>query len=193
MLLNFHSTLNKISNSQPYGVNLLSYLAHSEAHSFDYHLCCEALYNRASVTDPQYKNLNYSHYESKVFLSRFNLMQTDNKAFALATKQNPTVKDLEEFSYIKPSWSVLYPIMIYLIHHPELIKEYDGLFPFGKNVIEYMSEFKPIKGQPTFSDHIKLRDEIKQLSIIWWKRQHIILLSPLVINIQCLDIPNLYQ
>jgi hypothetical protein len=115
----------------------------------------------------QLPSLGFASQDSTVFKKRFDLMSTDNHAYVIATKANPTVPELEEFSVIEPGWSILFPLKIYLIYHSEQAKAYRGMLPFGSEVIKFYNEAelgKEIKGTPSFSDHVRLKEVTNALA-----------------------------
>lgn len=140
--------------------NLLSYLAWSNKSDFNFELCYDELLNRVAPDDASKHNIyNWEHF---MFARRFKLISTNNKAYELAVKRDPSVQDLEEFSKIDPCFANLYPVKWFVLDHQELIRDYKGMLPFGKEVIKYYNTIVPqgmtVKGSPSFKDHVNLRD-----------------------------------
>jgi hypothetical protein len=150
------------ASSLPTSNRLLDYLAWSNNPGFDAKACLEAMSNRVSSTDPASHDFNFKSWESKIFSKRMNLLASNNKAYEIATKFNPTTTNLEDFSKIDPCFSTLFPGKIYLSDHPDQAMEYRGMLPFGREVVAYyntiVEESWLIDGSPTFKDHVRLRD-----------------------------------
>lgn len=148
--------------------NLLSYLAWSNKSDFNFELCYDELSNRIAPDDASKYNIyNWEHF---MFARRFKLISTNNKAYELASKKDPSVQDLEEFSKIDPCFANLYPVKWFILDHQELIRDYKGMLPFGREVIKYyntiVSQDMMVKGSPTFKDHVNLRDISLRKSIL---------------------------
>lgn len=148
-------------SNAPYGNNLITYLAWSSNKNFNADLCLMQMTNRATVDDTAQTYFNFNPWESHIFKRRFKLLSSNNKSYNIATKRNPTVQDLEEFSEIDPCFATLYPVKMYLSNHLEMAPEYHGMLPFGKEVTRYYNTLVPaeleIKGSPSFKDHVSLR------------------------------------
>jgi hypothetical protein len=143
--------------------NLLTYLAYLPSDNFDRVLCYKMMLNREDITEGR---LNYTPPQAAVIKKRFKVIKVNNRAYRISTIKNPTAKDLEEFSYIDPCFSLLWPLKYYLIDHPWLLKEYRGCVPFGRPVKTYYNanrnkcgEDYEIKSTPDLKDHIDLQ---------WW-------------------------
>jgi len=151
------------------GENLLHYLTISSNADFHGEACYNDMINRNFHTDLVY-SYGIHEWESNIFSKRFKLLESNNKAYELAVKFNPSVTDLEEFSKIDPSFSVLYPVKKYLSEHLELAIAYKGMLPFGKEVKAFYNHELPkyweIKGSPTFKDHVRLRDLSNRKAIL---------------------------
>lgn len=94
---------------------------------------------------------------------RSNLLANNNRAYSIATKKYPTVKELEELGEIKPGWSLLFAIKDYLLHHLDFAMDYKGFVPFGGPVIAFLQSLEnpPVFTNfrnPTYKDHVTLRE-----------------------------------
>ena len=120
----------------------------------------EAFIHRTKPEDLPQFNINSN--EVFVFRNRAKVLANDNESYQLALKEQPTVADLKRFGEINPSWSFLFPVKLYLLFHPELAKDYDGLQPFGAKVAAYYNALINDTGlpqvgqQPTLLDHVGL-------------------------------------
>lgn len=155
-------TSHQISN------NLLSYLAWSNNPNFDFELCYDEMFNRVSPDDASKHGIyNWEHF---MFARRFKLISTNNKAYDIAVKRDPTAKDLEEFSRIDPCFANLYPVKWFVLDHQGLIPGYKGMLPFGREVVKYYNSIvsppKRVKGSPSFKDHVSLREISLRKSIL---------------------------
>jgi hypothetical protein len=155
-------------NAHEINNTLLSYLAWSNREGFDFELCYDELFNRVAPEDASKHNIyKWEHF---IFARKFKLININNKAYEIAIKKDPTVKDLEEFSMLDPCFANLYPIKWYILDHLQLIPEYKGMLPFGREVLKYYNTIVPpernIKGSPTYKDHAYLRDISLRKSIL---------------------------
>lgn len=161
-LASITSCLHTLVKLVPFADNLISYLAWTYTPNYDYQSAYNSLLSRTA--DPDHlPRFNISPTETQVFRARFKLLNTNNRAYSLATKLKPTVQDLEEFAEIKPCWSMLFPVKLYMLQNPAIAKQYRGLQPFGQQVIKWVNKFyPPVEGaitvSPTFKHHIHLRD-----------------------------------
>lgn len=148
--------------------NLLSYIAWSNNPDFDFELCYDEMFNRTSPDNTSKHGIYV--WERFMFTRRFKLLNTNNKAYDLAVKRDPTASDLEEFSRIDPCFANLYPVKWFVLDHPELITGYKGMLPFGREVVKYYNAIVPpakkVKGSPTFKDHVNLREISLRKSIL---------------------------
>ena len=138
--------------------DLLSYLAWSDTSGFDADLCYRGMLERRELV--ACPGLGYGPQEASVFKKRFEVMRTSNHLYRLAVIQHPTVADLEEFSYIDPCFSLLWPLKSFLFDHPSMARSYRGCVPFGRPVQEYFSAYSDygvIKGTPDYKAHMALR------------------------------------
>ena len=154
--------MNEVSNS------LMNYMAWSNRDGFDFELCYDEMFNRISPENASKHGIyNWEHF---MFARRFKLLSTNNKAYDLAVKRDPTVEDLEAFSRIDPCFANLYPVKWFVLDHPELIQGYKGMLPFGREVLKYYNSIvlggKVIKGSPTYKDHVSLREMSLRKSIL---------------------------
>jgi len=140
--------------------NLLSYLAWSNRPQFNWELCYNEMYNRVPLDSISHYNIN--NWENHIFTKRIKLLTSNNKAYELAVKINPSAKDLEEFSKIDPCFATLFPVKAYIHDHPEIAADYRGMLPFGREVILYFNSIVSsdmiVKGSPSFKDHVNLRE-----------------------------------
>jgi hypothetical protein len=153
------------------GNNYLSYLSRpvTPTENFNYNLAYDSLLNR---TPPdKIPKLNCSIRDTNVFVARFQVMATDNEFFRVATKTDPTVEDLEAISYRSAIFSTLYPLKIYLLHHPILSKIYRGFLPFGSQVKNYINRHAfgdwTVEGTPSFKDHVMLQSISNMMADEW--------------------------
>jgi len=133
--------------------------------------CFELLLNRKPFTELQ-KECNkdsiscYSPNDASIFKVRFNMIASNNEAYTIAAKDNPTIAEIEKLASLHPSWAWLFPIKTYLHHHKDKAKQYRGLLPFGKYVIAFYNgikdvdgeKFEKINGQPTLQHHMSLQN-----------------------------------
>jgi hypothetical protein len=151
------------------GENLLHYMAMPSNANFNGEACYGDMINRTFHTDLVYF-YGIHEWESDIFRKRFKLLESNNKAYELAVKFNPSVTDLEEFSKIDPCFATLFPVKKYLSDHLELAIAYKGMLPFGKEVKAFYNHELPkyweIKGSPTFKDHVRLRDLSNRKAIL---------------------------
>lgn len=143
--------------------NLLSYLAHFYNRNFKYNKCYDLMNIRTPSDKADFKDLRIEPHREKVIKTRFDLIALDNQAYELAVKVDPFVEDLEAFAQIKPCWSILFPVKMYLVDHPEVAKEYRGLQSFGSEVIKFYDsvieeQFKIDKRSPNYQDHLRLQE-----------------------------------
>jgi hypothetical protein len=108
----------------------------------------------------QLPNLGFASQDTTIFKKRFDLLATNNRAYQIAVKTNPSVEELEEFSFIEPGWSTLFPLKIYLMFHPKDAMQFRGMLPFGSEVIKFYNQsgMGEIKGTPNFRDHVRLME-----------------------------------
>lgn len=112
-------------------------------------------------------SLGFAPQDSKIYKKRFQLLNHNNRAFQIAIKENPTIEELEEFSLIEPGWSILFPLKAFLHDHPKMAVKYRGLVPFGKTVMAFFNALEigePVKGTPSFGDHIALQELTNKLA-----------------------------
>lgn len=154
----------------PFSSNLITYLAWSTSEDFNSDTCLELMSARIQPNDSSILNLGYYDWEEKIFNRRFKLLSSNNKAYEIATRPNPTVSDLEEYSQIDPCFATLYPIKQYLSNHIEMAIGYRGMLPFGREVVRYYNTAVPtnlrVKGSPTFRDHASLRNISNRKAIL---------------------------
>jgi hypothetical protein len=155
---------------------LLDYLAQPRIHLGSSNqafieLCVKLMESRTPFDQAKafFKTANYSYapHDSTIFKARFDLLSTNNRAYAIAIKANPSVQELEEFSYIDPGWSVLFPLKLFLIFHASLAMLYRGLLPFGDPIVQFYNTTEmgsEIQGSPSFSDHVRLREVTNALA-----------------------------
>jgi hypothetical protein len=155
------------SSRIPMSNTLIIYLAWSSNKNFNSDECLIQLYSRNSIATSA---LGYHDWEEKIFNRRFKLLSSNNKAYEIATRPNPTVSDLEEYSQIDPCFATLYPIKQYLSNHIEMSVGYRGMLPFGREVVRYYNTIVPtdlrVKGSPTFRDHVSLRNISNRKAIL---------------------------
>ena len=161
MLLNSFIDLHEGFNDE-YGIgtNLLSYLARPrmQIKGFKFSECYDDLLHRRPKWGP---DLHYAGQDRNILKVRYDLISNNNRAYVIAVKEDPSVADLEEFSYIKPCWSTLFPIKLYLCHHLDKAFDYKGLQPFGSFVIHFMNKLSSIDdvgSNPDLRDHIRLKN-----------------------------------
>lgn len=154
----------------PFSNNLITYLAWSTSEDFNSDTCLTLMSARIHPSDTSILSLGYYDWEEKIFNRRFKLLSSNNKAYEIATRPNPTVSDLEEYSQIDPCFATLYPIKQYLSNHIEMSVEYRGMLPFGREVVRYYNTIVPtdlrVKGSPTFRDHVSLRNISNRKAIL---------------------------
>ena len=150
---------------------LVDYMVSDEGPNFNDEEALNLMLYRTAYDD--LPDLGINAQSTTVFKKKFDLLAKNNKAYYLATKVNPTAKDLSIFSKIRPCWSTLFPIKCYLCDHPKEARKYRGMQPFGKFVIRFFNavidhfdpdemeegpEYALVGSQPTFSDHCRLRE-----------------------------------
>lgn len=153
--------------------HLLAYIATSlYSKGFNRSKCYARLKFRVPYNAETNLMLNLCPTETNIFNARFDLINSNNRAYEIATKSNPTVTELEEFAMLRPCWSNIFPVKAMLTDHVELAKNYRGLQPFGKYVISFFNEVlenngeEKVKNSPDFKDHIRLRDFTNKMSDI---------------------------
>jgi hypothetical protein len=95
-----------------------------------------------------------------IFKKRADLLSSNNEAYRIAVKINPSVEELIAYSYTAPRWSILYPLKHYIMHHMDLAGGYTGFLPFGSAVIVFMNSIKDLRAipdSPTYADHAYLQ------------------------------------
>jgi len=167
--LNLFKLFDTISAPEEASYDLLSYIAWSDTWQDDpddnWRNCYADMYNRVD----QLSKINIKPQEVTIFEKRLKIIRTKNKAYRIAVKPNPSVEDLEEFSYIEPCYSILWPLKCYLLDHPEKALTYKGCLPFGKPVQDYFNQCHPdqqIKGTPDYKDHTILKDWSNKLAML---------------------------
>jgi len=148
--------------------NLLSYLARPRC--FIEGVAEKAVEHFRRRTPFTECHLGFAPQDSKIYKKRFQLLNHKNRAFQIAIKENPTVEELEEFSMIDPCWSILFPLKAMLHDHVELAQVYRGFLPFGRTVIAFFNSLDikdPIKGTPTFKDHVDLQELSNKLADLY--------------------------
>jgi len=145
---------------------LVDYFPTSKGNNFDYEKYLEFLLSRTNWKDLVLSGvrLHYTAMEKSILGARADLLANNNRAYTIATKLNPTALELEEFSEIKPMWSLLFPIKAYLCDHPETAVDYKGMQPFGAPVIKFFNNVVTkwdlsweVGTQPNYQDHEHLR------------------------------------
>ena len=157
---------------------LVSYLAWSSNPNAKTQAITQGLVDRLS--NQSFPDCHINAQEVPTFKVRIDLLANDNQAYALAVKSRPTIADLEAFGMLKPCWSTLFPIKLYLMFHAEQARDYFGLQPFGQHVIRaFNARINPrqanneqtvfscpklITGQPTFADHLALQEYTNRIA-----------------------------
>lgn len=167
----FFRTCDALAYSKiPFSNNLMSYLAWSSNAGFNSDACLSFMASRIQANDTRILVLGYHDRENKIFDRRFKLLSSNNKAYEIATRPNPTIADLENFAQIDPCFATLYPIKLYLTNHIEMAPEYRGMLPFGREVVRYYNTIVPtelrITGSPNFKDHVSLRNISNKKAIL---------------------------
>ena len=167
-LVDLISLQKSFEENHGYKKRLIDYFAQPRIHLGASHetfmaKCLENLVKRTPFD--QLPQLGFAPADMSIFKKRFSLASTDNFAYSVLMNDNPSIPDLERFSYLLPGWSVLFPLKAYLIFHPEKAREYRGLLPFGSEVVKFFNAtIGTAKPTPTFQDHIALRDYTNALS-----------------------------
>ena len=144
------------------GNRLIWYLAlpRIDVTTFSHKVMIENMIKRRHPEDSL--KANCAPQDVGIFKRRMNRLAADNTAYRLAMKENPTVQDLEEISYLDASWSWLFPIKHYLMQHLDLAKDYKGLVPFGGEVIKFCNTLTErlhvIPLTPDYDDHVWLQE-----------------------------------
>jgi len=162
-VISLHNSL-RSSFGDP-AVDLLSYMAWSEAPNFKYEQAYKDLFNRVEHATP---GLSYYPYEATIFDKRFEMLRNNNKLYRLAIKQHPTLEDVTEFSYEAATYALLFPVKCFLLDYPEMAAKYRGFVPFGKPVKKFYNANKygtEIKGTPTFKDHNILQEHTVSMAL----------------------------
>lgn len=168
------ASLNNSFLQIPKGSNLLHYLSQPKTSqgvekdrvfSYRFHICLSRRITEVTdflqnfVGSP---DLGYVSQDSGIVKKRLKVMANNNKAYALASKDYPTVEELREFSMIDDcaGYACLSALNVYLHHHPDAAALYQGFLPFGSGVVEAVRKIEQFehssKDNPTYSDHVKL-------------------------------------
>jgi hypothetical protein len=164
-LVKLHQSLsNSLSGPKPDYTRLIDYLAYVQTRGLGSDRLILALENRVPFDQ---LDIELSIKDSNLVKKRIDLLASNNTAYRIAMTSNPTALELEQFSFISPCWSLLFPVVVFLIQHPEQAKTYRGFFPFGNEVIKFFHEAKlgiEIKGSPNAADHVRLRIAINHIA-----------------------------
>lgn len=122
-------------------------------------LCLHDLENQ--VPWDSSSQFHFAPADFQIYHKRYELNQNP-RVHALWMKRNPNQFDLDEVSYLTHGWAGLFPLKLYLLHHPDLAKLYRGLLPFGREVIAFYKKcnanLNPLSGvTPNYQDHLKLQ------------------------------------
>lgn len=169
-LIDLHTAFN---NKYGIGNNLLHYLAQPKINqtSFDFEAAKRALTERQHPDDLIV--IRMVPQDVAIFKKRAGFLATNNEAYLIAMNQDPTIEQLEKFSYMLPCWSVLFPIKHYLMHHVEKAKKYRGFLPFGSEVVKYVNNLEEKRSagshayvavSPSYADHVWLQQLTNTMS-----------------------------
>ena len=84
-------------------------------------------------------HIGFNTLDNNIFISRFKITGENNEFYYMACKNNPSVYDLENISFIKANWSILYALKQLLHHNPDMALKYRGLVPLGAPVIKFFN------------------------------------------------------
>lgn len=139
----------------------MSYLSFSSKKDFKFEECHTDMSDRRSPDQVDISAYNPYTHEYKAFERRFKVISSNNRAYRIASDRKPSVEDLEMFSYIDASFSLLWPLKKYLVDHPELAVKFKGFVPFGREVKKFYNAVAPdewkINGSPSYKDHKRLQ------------------------------------
>jgi len=158
-IMNLHAAFNNL-----YGIgnNLLHYLAMPRIfhNGFNFEEARRVLFERQHPD--KLDAINMAPADVSIFKKRAEILADNNKAYRLATLDNPSVQDLIDFSYLSQGWSVLFPLKHYIMHHMDKAMAYNGFLPYGSAVIAFVNSLesrpKDISTNPTYAEHVYLRD-----------------------------------
>jgi hypothetical protein len=135
--------------------------------SFNFKKAKKLFRNREQWGDDM-TQFGFAPQDCSIFKRRIQFICHNNEAFSLLSKANPTISELGRASELDPCWSNLFPIKVYLLHHPRVAREYRGMVPFGSEVTKYYNSIpwipKRVTGSPTYTDHVNLRNISNDLS-----------------------------
>lgn len=137
---------------------LIDYLAQSDAPNFKYEDCLDGLIRRVPWKDsPQ---VGFLPQEFRRFQAAFELISSSNRAYDLAMAEDPDCAAINEFIYLRVGFVTAYTGKKYVMNHPDMVKDYKGLLPYGgfvKLSFNALSS-EQVKGTPSVRDHVMLRD-----------------------------------
>lgn len=142
--------------------NLLHYLAvpRTDVTTYDIAVMKRNFLHRKPAD--QHDKANCAPPDVGVFTKRANVLIGNPRAFALAVKDELSLDEIVEASYLDWSWSWLIAIKMLLMHRPDMAKNYRGLLPFGAPVVAYCNTLgcknHTIMPSPGIDDHLWLRD-----------------------------------
>jgi hypothetical protein len=158
-LMALHATFD---NLYGIGKNILHYMAMPRIfhNGFNFEEAKRVLFERQHPD--KLDAINMVPQDVSIFKKRAQILSDNNKAYRIATLDNPSVQDLIDFSYLAQGWSVLFPLKHYIMHHMDKAMAYNGLLPYGSAVIAFVNSIestpKAISSNPTYAEHVYLRD-----------------------------------
>jgi len=169
-IIDLHSAFN---NKYGIGNNLTHYLAQPKIlqTTFDFEAALRALTERQHPDDLELMKM--APQDVAIFKKRASLLATNNDAYLIAMQRDPTVEQLEKFSFMMPCWSTLFPIKHYLMHHVEKAKVYRGFLPYGSEVVKYVNNLAErrlagshsyVPTSPSYADHVHLQQLTNTMS-----------------------------
>ena len=167
-LLDLHASFD---NQYGIGDNLLHYLAMPRIfhNGFDFQESKRVLMERQH---PEHLDaIKMAPNDVAIFKKRASLLSSNNEAYRIATSSDPSQRSLEDFSYMMPGWSTLFPLKHYLMHHLDMAEVYRGFLPFGAPVIELVNSLASprlkITASPDYADHKYLQEISLRMSRLW--------------------------
>lgn len=126
----------------PFGNTLAHYLVNCFFHSPNLDTTeLEKIYSSREFHSKNMPIVNAGQRDIKILQTRNKFLRENDIAYILAYKQNPTLNDIVKFSELGFEWwSILIAVKAYLIHHPEIEKEYKGFLPCGAPIAKYISK-----------------------------------------------------
>jgi hypothetical protein len=144
------------------GNNLIHYLAQLRTtQNFDFEGIKQLFITRQSPQRFDEFNLKVAPMDISLLKKRLVLPASDNEIYRIVMSEDPTIPELELFSFKCPGWSNLFALKWYLVHHMDKAKAFTGFLPYGSPVVAFVNSLrsKPrnIPMNPDYADHVYLQ------------------------------------